>query len=134
MAITAIPVLARLLLEVNLARTRIGTMTLSAAAVDDACGWILLATISSLVQAEYQIALTVRMVAKVVAFVLIILFVVRPVLRRYVRRTLEQGRGALGIDGLAVIYGILFLCALATNLIGIFAIFGAFTLGTATLR
>ena len=96
MAITAIPVLARLLLEVNLARTRIGTMTLSAAAVDDACGWILLATISSLVQAEYQIALTVRMIAKVLAFVLVILFVVRPVLRRYVRRTLEQGRGAPG--------------------------------------
>ena len=55
MAITAIPVLARLLLEVNLARTRIGTMSFSAAAVDDACGWILLATISSLVRPSIRL-------------------------------------------------------------------------------
>lgn len=130
-AITAMPILGRLLLETNLTRTRIGTITLSAAAFGDACGWILLAAIASFVQAEYAVGLTLQMVAKVLVFAGITLWVVRPALKQYVRRALAEGQGSLGVDGLAVIYGLLFLFALATSLIGIFAIFGAFALGTA---
>jgi Kef-type K+ transport system membrane component KefB len=62
MAITAIPVLGRLMMELNITRTRIGTVTISAAAVDDACGWILLATISGVAQARLQLWDSLKMI------------------------------------------------------------------------
>jgi Kef-type K+ transport system membrane component KefB len=130
MSITAIPVLGRLLLELNITKTTIGTVTMTAAAVNDAVGWILLAAISSIVEARYEVGLTVRMVAATLAFFAVVLWLVRPLLKRYIRRAIEAGNGDLTMNSLAVVYGLVFLCALATNLIGIFAVFGAFTLGT----
>ena len=53
-SVTAIPVLGRVMMELNITRTRLGAVTISAAAVDDACGWILLATISSIVRAHFD--------------------------------------------------------------------------------
>jgi Kef-type K+ transport system membrane component KefB len=130
MSITAIPILGRLMMELNITRTRIGAITISAAAVDDACGWILLATISSVVQAQFQVWVTLTMIAQTIGFFLFVLLVLRPLLKRFVQRALRQGAGDMGMNSLAVIYGILFLCALVTSMIGIFAIFGAFLLGT----
>ena len=50
LSITAIPVLGRMLMELNITRTRLGSVTLSAAAVDDAAGWILLAAVAAVVR------------------------------------------------------------------------------------
>ncbi len=130
MSITAIPVLARIMMELNLTRTRIGAMTISAAAVDDACGWILLATISGIVEARFQILRSLEMIAGTVGFFLLMLLAARPLLKAFVRGALRRGRGELGLGSLAVILVLLLLSALATSLIGIFAIFGAFLLGT----
>ena len=130
MSITAIPVLGRLMMELNITRTRIGALTISAAAVDDACGWILLATVSSIVRADFQPGLTLGMIAATAGFFLVMLFAVRPLLSRFVRRALRQGGGDLSTNSLAVVYAAVFLAAMVTNLIGIFAIFGAFLMGT----
>jgi Kef-type K+ transport system membrane component KefB len=129
MSITAIPVLARIMMELKLTRTPIGTLTISAAAVDDACGWILLATISGIVEARFQILRSLEMIAGTVGFFLLMLLVARPLLKAFVRLALRRGRGELGLDSLAVVLVVLLLSALATSLIGIFAIFGAFVLG-----
>src|SRR5215216_5917303 len=43
MAVTAFPVLARILTDIGAAQTRIGTLAISAAAFDDAAAWTLLA-------------------------------------------------------------------------------------------
>jgi Kef-type K+ transport system membrane component KefB len=56
-------------------------------------------------------------------------FVARPVLRVWVRHALRRGDGAISVNSLAVLVAVLFGCALATNRIGIFAVFGAFFLG-----
>ncbi len=130
MSITAIPVLARIMLELNITRTKIGAVTISAAALDDACGWIALATISGIVSSQFQPGKTVAMVAQTVGFFLFMLLLARPVLRRFVRFSLRTNNGDVGVNGMAVILVVLFLCAIATSLIGIFAIFGAFILGT----
>jgi Kef-type K+ transport system membrane component KefB len=130
MSITAIPVLARIMMELNLTRTRIGAMTISAAAVDDACGWILLATISGIVEARFQVLRSLEMIVGTLGFFLLMLLVARPLLKAFVRLAMRRGRGELGLDSLAVILVLLLLSALATSLIGIFAIFGAFLLGT----
>jgi Kef-type K+ transport system membrane component KefB len=129
MAITAIPVLGRMMVELNITRTRLGAITISAAAVDDATGWILLAAVAALVRAEFDPARTLLMVVETVAFALAMVFVARPLLRFWVRRALRRGGGEIGLNALAILLAVLFACAIATNLIGIFAIFGAFYLG-----
>lgn len=130
MSITAIPVLGRLMMELRITETRIGAVVISAAAVDDACGWILLATVTSVVQADFQIWLTLGMIGATLGFFVVMLFVVRPVFRGFLRRALVQGNGDLGANSLTVVYTGVFVCAMVTSLIGIFAIFGAFVMGT----
>ena len=40
LSITAIPILGRIMIELDIQRTRLGTLTITAAAIDDALGWI----------------------------------------------------------------------------------------------
>lgn len=63
MSITAIPILGRMMMELGVTRTKVGAVTITSAAVDDACGWIILATISSIVQAKYHFGGTLKMLA-----------------------------------------------------------------------
>jgi Kef-type K+ transport system membrane component KefB len=117
------------MMELGIARTRLGAITISAAAVDDATGWILLATVAAVVRARFNPGQTLRMVAETVGFGLVMVFVARPVLRRWVRHAVRGGEGEIGLNHLAILLAIIFACAIATSLIGIFAIFGAFLLG-----
>jgi Kef-type K+ transport system membrane component KefB len=131
LSITAIPVLARIMLELGITRTRLGTITMSAAAVDDASGWILLASIATIVRTGYHglpVGQTLLMIAETVGFILAMIFVVRPVLLRWLSRA--DGESELSLTRLAVLLTLVFGCAIVTNLIGIFAVFGAFLMGT----
>ncbi len=130
MSITAIPVLGRIMLELNITRTRLGAITISAAAVNDACGWIILATISSIVASRFQLGQTLTMIGATLIFFLMMLFAARPVLKRLVQLALRREGSELGFNSFAVLLVLLFLCSMATSLIGISAIFGAFLLGT----
>jgi Kef-type K+ transport system membrane component KefB len=129
LSITAIPVLGRIMQELNLTRTRLGAVTITAAAVDDATGWILLATVAAVVKAQFQPLNTVVMAAGAVGFVVLMVFAARPLLRRWVRYALRRGDGELSVNALAIILAVAFACAIITNRIGIFAIIGAFLLG-----
>ncbi len=129
-SVTAIPVLGRIMLELNITRTRLGTVTISAAAVDDACGWILLATISGIVRAQFDPWASLGMIAATAGFTAVMMLAVRPLMRAYVRRALRRDGGDLSPTSLAVVLVVMFVAATATSKIGIFAIFGAFLLGT----
>lgn len=129
MSITAIPILGRIMMELNIHRSRIGALTITAAAVDDAVGWIILAAVSAMVRSRFEFTSTLLMMAETVAFALGMFFVVRPLLRRFARFSLRRGESEIGLNSMAVLLVVVFLCAIATNLIGIFAIFGAFVLG-----
>ena len=130
-SVTAIPVLGRVMMELNITRTRLGAVTISAAALDDACGWILLATISSVVRAGFDPWLSVRMIAATLGFTAAMLLVVRPLMKHFLRWAMRRNQGDLSPAALTVVLVVMFLSALATSKIGIFAIFGAFLLGTA---
>jgi Kef-type K+ transport system membrane component KefB len=130
MSITAIPVLGRIMLELNITRTRLGAITISAAAVNDACGWIILATISSIVASQFQLAQTLTMLGATLLFFALMLFVARPMLKRLIQIALRREGSELGFNSFAVLLVLLFVCAIATSVIGISAIFGAFLLGT----
>lgn len=127
MSITALPILGRLMMELNITRTRVGAITITAAAMDDVAGWILLATVSAIVMGQFELAMTLRMLGSTLAFAAVMLLVVRPLFVRLARWLVVDGE--LSLNGLAITLLGVFLCSLATNLIGIFAIFGAFLFG-----
>ncbi len=129
LSITAMPVLGRIMMELGVTRTRLGAITITAAAVDDAVGWVLLATIAAIVKSNFDPLATLRMVGLTMAFALFMVFVARPLLVRHFAASMRRNGGKLSANALAVLFVALFLSAVATNLIGIFAVFGAFLLG-----
>ncbi|MGL4550704.1 MAG: cation:proton antiporter, partial [Gemmataceae bacterium] len=129
MSITAIPTLGRMMIEMGITRTPLATVTIGAAAVGDAAGWILLAAVAALTRSQFDGLHTAGMVAATAGFGLFMWLVAKPLLSRLVRAMLAAGKGDLGVNSLAVVLALLFACGVVTNLIGIFAIFGAFLLG-----
>jgi len=129
MSITAIPILGRIMVELGLNRTRIGAITISAAAIDDATGWIILALVTAIVRSSFDPWKLSLMIGEVAAFAAVMLFAVRPALIRWTRKTLAGPDRDLSLNALAALLILILLAAMATNLIGIFSIFGAFFLG-----
>jgi Kef-type K+ transport system membrane component KefB len=117
MAITAFPVLARVLQETGLTRTRVGVLTMTCAAVDDVTAWCVLAGVVAIVESTGP-ADAARIVALSLAFVAAMLMVVRPALRR------------AATVPLWVAVALALAAAWTTEEIGIHAIFGAFMAGT----
>jgi Kef-type K+ transport system membrane component KefB len=122
MAITAFPVLARLLSERQMLGTRIGTLALTCAAVDDVVAWCLLALVIAVVNAQGWQSVLVT-VGLVVLFALGMFLVVRPLLALAARRI--QSEALLSTLSLIVLLG----SALFTNSLGIHPVFGAFLTG-----
>jgi Kef-type K+ transport system membrane component KefB len=124
MSITAFPVLARILSDRGLARTEVGIVALSAAAIGDVTAWCLLAVVVGIVKAQAGAGLVV--VAGAAAYIAVMIFIARPLIVRFVARAdrLEPGR----MD-VALLFVALLVSALVTEAIGIHAIFGAFLLG-----
>lgn len=126
MAITAFPVLARILTDTGLYKTRLGALSITCAAVDDVTAWCILAIVVAIVRATGT-ADAVITIAFSLAFILAMLFLVRPVLDRLLSFRGRNGRVTATVMSL-LIAG-LFLSAWVTELIGIHAIFGAFMFG-----
>lgn len=129
MSITAIPILGRIMIELNLNRTRIGSLTISAAAVDDASGWIILALVTAIVRSTFHPGSMAMMIAGVVVYGLAMTLGVRPLLLMVFRAHLKKNGGDLSLNGQAVLLILVFVSAAITNLLGIFSVFGAFILG-----
>jgi len=81
------------------------------------------------VKSDFDVRETLRMIGLTTGFVLFLFLVARPLLVRYFAAALRANRGKLSATAIAVLFVGLFLCAIATNLIGIFAVFGAFLFG-----
>lgn len=127
MSVTAFPVLARILADRGIARTRMGMVAIACAAVDDATAWCLLALVVSIAQARASDAAVTSALA--VAFVLVMAFVAAPAIRRVAagaERDRELSRGTLAV----VLVGML-VAAATTEWIGIHGLFGAFAFGVA---
>ncbi|HRI63325.1 MAG TPA: cation:proton antiporter [Polyangium sp.] len=128
MSITAIPILGRIFMELRLSRTRIAALTIGAAAVDDICGWLLLGVVSAIVTSNFSakdVSLRLLMLA---GFLAVVFGIVRKPLARFVVGKIRQ-HGEMRAEVLVVILLVLFLSALATSYIGVFAIIGGFIVG-----
>jgi Kef-type K+ transport system membrane component KefB len=129
MSITAIPVLGRIMIELNIARTRIGSVTISAAAVNDAIGWTILALITAIVRSTFDPMKLATMIGSVIAYGLVMAFIVRPLVARWAAWTMRQNDGELSLNGMAVLLVLVLVSSAVTNAIGIFSLFGAFMMG-----
>ena len=131
-SITALPIMGRILLEMGLERTALGVVAISSAAIDDVVGWILLAVATALVSSGFLWSRLLLQIAGVVLFFLFLLFVLGPGLRALWRRVGGKSDGSMmPTSFLAILLVALMACCLATNLLGVFSIFGAFLLGIA---
>ncbi|MBT2414146.1 cation:proton antiporter [Streptomyces sp. ISL-12] len=122
LAVTAFPMLARIIAEQKLAGTRHGSLSLGAGAVDDAVAWILLAGVFSI--AGGSAGLVSLAVAGGFGLIVVLAVVVR--LRG---RTVLLAERAAPENLLLMLVGVLFLVAWYTDEIGLYAVFGAFSLG-----
>ncbi len=130
MSITAFPMLARIIFEKGIAGTRLGTLALAAGATDDAVAWCLLAIVLSFLKGSALVAWMA--IGGGVLFTLAMIFLGRPVFARLednVRR-----RDGLKTGTFILVLLILMLSAWITDLIGIYAVFGAFIAGACMPR
>jgi Kef-type K+ transport system membrane component KefB len=127
MAATAFPVLARILTDRGLHRTRIGGIALASAAIADVLAWTLLAAVVALAgsTAQWKVLLAVPYAA-------VMFGIVRPLLRRLSLFYLQAGRLTPNI--LATVLAGLLLSCWATNWMGLHFIFGAFLFGVVMPR
>ena len=127
-AITALPILGRIMLELDLHRTRLGAIAISAAAIDDVVGWLLLAVVSALAVAHFSSGAFALKLLLLATYIALCVLVIRPLLLRLVRRS-GLTPTALPLDLMGILLAAMFLSGMATYQIGIFAIFGGFLLG-----
>jgi Kef-type K+ transport system membrane component KefB len=130
MSITAFPVLARIIQELGLAKTSLGTLTLAAAAFDDVIAWCLLAFALASLGGTPAVALTA--IGGAIVYTLVVLWGVRPALRWLEGRAKRFNE--LGRLSLSLIILLLMLGAYFTERVGIHAVFGAFVLGLTVPR
>jgi Kef-type K+ transport system membrane component KefB len=126
MSITAFPVLARIVQERGIHKTRLGAIVITCAAADDITAWCLLAVVIAIVKAgTFDSAMYV--IALAFLYVLVMLFIVKPFLKKV--GDLYAKSENLSKPVVAIFFLTLILSSYATNIIGIHALFGAFMTG-----
>jgi Kef-type K+ transport system membrane component KefB/nucleotide-binding universal stress UspA family protein len=126
MSITAFPVLARILTERNMHKSKVGVVTITCAAVNDVIGWCLLALVIGIASSG-GITSGLTTFFWTAVYISAMLFVVRPFLRRLRDIHARQQRLSQTMVGLIVL--MVLISAYITEVIGIHALFGAFLLG-----
>jgi len=122
LAITAFPMLARIIIERGLSGTRFGSLALACGGIDDMAAWILLAGVLSLASAKLWPF--TKALGGAVVFAVILILVIRPLLDRYLRRPGLSPQTVLLITMVLVLAAAWF-----TTDIGLYAVFGAFSIG-----
>lgn len=126
MSITAFPVLARIVQERNLTKTKIGALAITCAATDDITAWCMLAAVIAIVKAGSIIS-SIYTILMAIAYVLLMLKLVMPFLKRM--GDIYSNKEGLSKPVVAVFFIILLVSSYATEVIGIHALFGAFMAG-----
>ncbi len=126
MAITAFPVLARILTDRGLYKTQLGTVALTVGAVDDVTAWCMLAVVITVARAAGMLSAATTIGLSLV-FIAVMIYGVRPLLHRLA--AYYERRGKLSGAFLAAIFVGLLTSAFITDILHIHVIFGAFLFG-----
>lgn len=127
-AITAVPILGRILREYSLTRTETGVIAISAAAANDVIGWFLLAGVSAYASAAFSPQHLGLQVAGLAVFVLALWFIGRPAVA-WLLRIFPIVDNQVPTPLMATVIALIFAAGICTQQLGIFTIFGGFLLG-----
>lgn len=126
MSITAFPVLARVIQERDLTKTKLGSIAITCAAADDVTAWCILAAVIAIVKAGTFVSALFTM-ALALVYVLAMIFIVQPILKKIGK--VYSDRETISKTIVAIAFLILLLSAYIAEIIGIHALFGAFLAG-----
>ena len=129
-ALTAFPMLARIINERGLANSALGTLSLTAGAFDDACSWCVLAIVLATFGAGPGVAVVA--IGGGLAFAIFTIFIGRKLLAPLGR--MVEAKGEMTYTVMAITMICFFVAAFFMDAVGIHAIFGGFILGTAMPR
>ncbi len=129
-AITAFPMLARIIYERGLTGTALGTLSLAAGAIGDAAAWCVLAVVLASFGGGMEVA--VKAIGGGLIYTVFMLTVGRRLLKRLGAAVEKEGK--LTPHMLSGCLMLLMLGAWATDAAGIHAVFGGFLLGVAMPR
>jgi Kef-type K+ transport system membrane component KefB len=127
MSITAFPVLARILNERNMLGSRLGTVAIACAAVDDVSGWCILAYIVVLIRSSHSGTPIWVTLGGVVGFALLMIYGVQRALKRFLISF--KKRDELSENMVAFVIVLALGSALCTEALGIHLLFGSFLMG-----
>lgn len=128
MAITALPVIARILMDLNIFKSRMGMLVISSAMINDLIGWLIFSVVLGMIGKEQNISLW-NTILLTVGFTAIMLTVGRGLINRglpWINKKFAWPGGLLSLS-----LALCFFAAAFTEYIGIHAIFGAFIIGVA---
>jgi Kef-type K+ transport system membrane component KefB len=126
MSVTAFPVLARIVQERGIQKTKLGTIVITCAAADDITAWCILAAVIAIVKAGSFVSAGYTLILAI-SYVLLMIRVIRPFLKRI--GELHTSRENLSKPIVAIFFLILIGSSYITEVIGIHALFGAFMAG-----
>ncbi|KAB1156732.1 cation:proton antiporter domain-containing protein [Flavobacterium luteum] len=126
MSITAFPVLARIVQEREIHKTRLGTIVITCAAADDITAWCILAAVIAIVKAGSFVS-SLYVIGLAILYVGVMLLIVRPFLKRI--GDLYKTKNKLSKPVVAIFFLTLILSSYTSEIIGIHALFGAFMAG-----
>ena len=129
LAITAVPILGRILVEFRLDREPLGLVAISAAALNDVLGWLLLGAVAAYASDGLSPLALLARVSALGVLVLALRWILYPLSRRLLAAWPVQADGQIPPDLLAIVLCLTFALALCTWRIGIFSIFGGFAAG-----
>ena len=126
MSITAFPVLARIVQERGIHKTRLGTIVITCAAADDITAWCILAAVIAIVKAGSFVS-SLYVIGLAITYVVMMLFVVKPFLKRI--GDLYAKKDNIKKSVVAIFFLTLIVSSYLSEIIGIHALFGAFLTG-----
>ena len=132
MAITAFPVLARILKDSGMTRSPIGQLALASTAVADVLAWCALAFVVAAISTHGGWPGFARTVGGLIVIAIVCFGVLRPLLARLLARKASDGCPDSALLGLLLILA--FAMAAATEWLGLHALFGAFLFGACLPR
>ncbi|WP_235854435.1 cation:proton antiporter [Nonomuraea aridisoli] len=126
MCVSAIPVIAKTLMDMNLLHREVGQLTLAAGMVDDVFGWLLLSVVSAMATTGLRAGDVARSLLLLVVFLVLAAVVGRRVVAAVIRvASRSPSQGTL----VAAVVVLLLALAATTHAMGLEAVFGAFVCG-----
>ena len=126
LCVSAIPVIAKTLIDMKLLHRNIGQLTLTAGMVDDVFGWFMLSVVSAMAVNAVTAGTVLTSLAYLAAIIAFVLTLGRPLVRGVLRVAARSGGPGPTVAAAVVL---IFLAAAGTQALGLEAVFGAFLCG-----